>query len=121
MSIFVVCTRRSRLLPPTLAFLDKLGTLDALRTRAMDARPGLPASADRELWADFLAICDCGGRLAGTESEARAFALIEQRAQAATGVMGRSIPVNYGGWVSRHACLRLPGGERVACHALLRS
>src|SRR5262245_31815367 len=92
-----------------------------LGTHAMDARSSLSASADRELWADFLAICDCGGRLAGTESEARAFALIEQRAQAATGVMGRSSPVPYGGWTSRHASLRLPGGERVACHALLRS
>ena len=29
-------------------------------------------SADRELWPDFLATCDCGGRLAGTESELRA-------------------------------------------------
>jgi hypothetical protein len=87
----------------------------------MDGEPGLPAGADRELWADFLAICDCGGRLAGTESEARAFTLIEQRAQAATGVKGRSIPVTYGGWTARHASLRLPGGERAACHALLRS
>ena len=82
---------------------------------------GLPAGVDHELWADFLAICDCGGRLAGTESEARAFAFIEQRAQAATGVKGRSIPVTYGGWTARHASLRLPGGEQVACHALLSS
>jgi aminopeptidase YwaD len=87
----------------------------------MHARSGLPAGADRELWADFLAICDCGGRLAGTESEARAFALLEQRAQAATGVRGRSIPVAYGGWTASHASLRLPGGEVVPCHALLRS
>jgi hypothetical protein len=87
----------------------------------MNARSGLPAGAERELWADFLAICDCGGRLAGTESEARAFALVEQRAQAATGVEGRSIPVAYGGWTARQASLRLPGGERMACHALLRT
>ena len=88
---------------------------------AMRAQFDLPAGADRELWADFLAICDCGGRRAGTESEDRAFAFIEQRAQAATGVRGRSIPVDYGGWTARHASLKLPGGEAVPCHALLRS
>src|SRR3989304_597697 len=78
-------------------------------------------SADRELWPDFLAICDCGGRLAGTESEQRAFALIERRAEAATGVKGRSIPVPYGGWLAKSATLRLPGGAIAECHALVRS
>jgi len=78
-------------------------------------------SADRELWPDFLATCDCGGRLAGTESELRAFALIERRARAATGFKGRSIPVPYGGWTARCATLRLPSGVISACHALVRS
>jgi aminopeptidase YwaD len=78
-------------------------------------------SADRELWPDFLAICDCGGRLAGTESEQRAFTLIERRAEAATGVKGRSIPVPYGGWSAKRATLRLPGGKVTGCHALVRS
>ena len=68
----------------------------------MDGRSSLPASAERELWADFLAICDCGGRLAGTESEARAFALIEQRAH----VVGReaSTEVARGGRIGNPAC-----------------
>jgi hypothetical protein len=87
----------------------------------MNATSDLPAVSESELWADFLAICDCGGRLAGTTSEARAFALVEQRAEAATGIKGRSIPVAYGGWTARHASLGLPGGEVVPCHALLRS
>ena len=78
-------------------------------------------AADRQLWSDFLAICDCGGRLAGTDSEARAFALVESRAEAACGIKGRSIPVAYGGWSARRASLRLPGGEIVACHPLVRS
>jgi hypothetical protein len=78
-------------------------------------------AADRELWSDFLAICDCGGRLAGTESERRAFALVEDRAQAACETNGRSIPVPYGGWTARQASLRLPRGETVAAHALVRS
>jgi hypothetical protein len=87
----------------------------------MPAPLGLPAGADRELWSDFLSICDCGGRLSGTESERRAFAFIEQRAEVATGVKGRSIPVPYGGWAARHASLKLPDGQVVPCHALLRS
>ena len=78
-------------------------------------------TADDQLWPDFLAICDCGGRLAGTESEVRAFALVEARAEAATGVKGRSIPVPYGGWRAKRASLRLPGGAEALCRALVRS
>ena len=78
-------------------------------------------SADREIWPDFLAVCDCGGRLAGTESERRAFTIIESRAEAATALTGRSIPVPYGGWTAKSAMLRLPGGAIAPCHALLRS
>jgi len=79
------------------------------------------AAADPQLWPDFLAICDCGGRLAGTESEHRAFALIESRAEAATGVKGQSIPVPYGGWSAKSATLRLPGEAMARCQALVRS
>jgi len=78
-------------------------------------------AADHKLWSDFLAICDCGGRLAGTESERRAFALVEDRAQAACGTNGKSIPVPYGGWTAKQASLSLPGGATVAAHALVRS
>jgi hypothetical protein len=89
----------------------------------MDQAPELThrIAADRELWPDFLAICDCGGRLAGSESERRAFALIETRAKAASGASSHSIPVPYGGWSARQASLLLPGGTKVACHALVRS
>ena len=75
-----------------------------------------------QLWPDFLAICDCGGRLAGTESERRAFALVESRAEAATGVRGPVDPRRL--W-------RMDGKEGVAaaagrrdsgpCHPLVRS
>ncbi len=78
-------------------------------------------AADRQLWPDFLSVCDCGGRLSGTPSEEHAFALVESRAQAATGVGGRSIPVPYGGWTARKASLSLPGGVTAACHPLVRS
>jgi aminopeptidase YwaD len=77
--------------------------------------------ADRQLWPDFLAICDCGGRLSGTESEERAFALVENRAQAATGIGGYSIPVPYAGWSAKAASLRLPTGITAPCHPLVRS
>src|SRR4029079_13013694 len=55
------------------------------------------------------------------ESETRAFALVEERAEAATGVKGRSIPVPYGGWRAKRASLRLPGGAEALCRALVRS
>jgi aminopeptidase YwaD len=78
-------------------------------------------NADRELWADFNAICDCGGRLAGTDSERKALAFLEKRAEAAAKVRSRSIPIPYGGWSAKSARLRLPGGQWIACHALVRS
>ena len=78
-------------------------------------------AADGHLWSDFLAICDCGGRLAGTDSERDAFALVEARAEQACGRKGRSIAVPYGGWTARAASLRLPGGVSVPVHALVRT
>ena len=78
-------------------------------------------AADPQLWSDFLDICDCGGRLAGTESERRAFALITARAEAATGVKGQRIAVPYGGWSAATASLTLPGGTSAACQPLVRS
>jgi hypothetical protein len=60
-------------------------------------------ASDHQLWRDFEAICECGGRLAGTTSELRAFAHVKVQGQAATGVEGQSIPVPYGGWSARAA------------------
>ena len=42
----------------------------------LDAGIAAELLADPGLWRDFNDICDCGGRLAGTESEKRAFALL---------------------------------------------
>src|SRR5262245_25411332 len=88
--------------------------------------PSLPnlahaITADPQLWEDFLRICACGGRLAGTASERRAFAYVEAQAEAATGVTGQSLPVAYGGWSLRSASLTVPGGTVAACHPLLRT
>ena len=78
-------------------------------------------TADAELWPDFLAICDCGGRLAGTRARPVPSLSSRARAETATGVKGRSIPVPYGGWRAKRASLRLPGGANAPCHALVRS
>jgi len=42
-------------------------------------------AADHKMWRDFLGLCDCGGRLAGTQSERHALALIAAEAEIATG------------------------------------
>lgn len=77
---------------------------------------------DKGLWRDFNDICDCGGRLAGTASEKKAFALLRERVTALSPAnAGRSIPVAYGGWRARRATLRLDDGRLVACHPLVRT
>ena len=66
-------------------------------------------------------ICDFGGRLAGTESERRAMEYVAQRGALASSVPCKAIPVDYGGWRSSKAELRLSDGTAVACHPLVRS
>jgi aminopeptidase YwaD len=79
-------------------------------------------AVDEQLWRDFNDICDCGGRLSGTESEKRAFALLRERVRAASPAnSGRSIPVPYGGWRAKSATLKLADGSFAACHPLVRT
>jgi hypothetical protein len=78
-------------------------------------------STDPQLWEDFLSLCDCGGRLAGTPGEQQAFDIIRTRVSAAVGVQARSIAVPYRGWSVDAASISLPGGESLPCHPLLRS
>ncbi len=79
-------------------------------------------AADEALWRDFNDICDCGGRLSGTESEKKAFALLRERVRAASPAnSGRSIPVPYNGWQAKSATLRMPGGTFAPCHPLVRT
>jgi aminopeptidase YwaD len=88
----------------------------------LDAKIAAALLADTGLWRDFNDICDCGGRLAGTESERRAFALLRERVRAASPAnAGRSIPVPYGGWRATRATLRLSDGSPAACHPLVRT
>jgi hypothetical protein len=90
----------------------------------------LPASiagalaTDIHLWPDFIALCDCGGRLAGTPSEAAALAFLHQAGKRATTSDGLAIATPYPGWSAHEASLTLlDGGSRVAlaCLPLVRS
>ncbi len=79
-------------------------------------------ASDTLLWPQFAALCDCGGRLSGTESEHRALDQARRwLAEAAPGAAPRSIPVPYGGWKATRAALRLEDGGDAACHPLVRS
>jgi hypothetical protein len=57
------------------------------------------------MWADFQALCDLGGRLAGSASEAAALAFASRRLAAVPGAMVRDEPVDYPGWRCRTAQL----------------
>ncbi|HUA56894.1 MAG TPA: M28 family peptidase [Candidatus Sulfotelmatobacter sp.] len=70
---------------------------------------------------DFTALCACGGRFAGTESERRACEFMAQRLAEATGGTVRREPVPYLGWDREPARLELADGRGFAACALGRS
>ena len=61
--------------------------------------------SDPLMWADFQAVCDLGGRLAGSASEAAALAFARERLAAVPGANVRDDPVDYPGWRCRTAQL----------------
>lgn len=69
---------------------------------------------------DLNALCDFGGRLAGTSSEAEALAWLRDAGAAALGVACTDQAVSYRGWRAKRAELRLPDGEQLQCHPLVR-
>ena len=72
------------------------------------------------MWADFLALCDLGGRLAGSESEAAALDFAEKRLAAVPGATFRAEPVEYPGWRCRTAQLtHAVTGVSLPCTPLL--
>ena len=77
-------------------------------------------SRDNALWSDFLALCDCGGRRAGTESETQSLDLAQKRL-AAIGRQLHAEPVTYAGWRLHHASLLLEDGSTLSCNPLLGS
>ena len=78
-------------------------------------------AADRTMAEEFAALCDFGGRLAGTDSERAAMQYVAERGSLASGVPCTSLAVNYGGWRAIKAELRLSDGTLAACHPLVRS
>jgi aminopeptidase YwaD len=78
-------------------------------------------AADSTMAEEFAALCDFGGRLAGTESERAAMEYIAKRGSLASGVPCTYLPVSYGGWRAVKAELRLSNGALAACHPLVRS
>lgn len=77
-------------------------------------------AGDPALWADFSALCDCGGRLAGTESEARAMDWAATRLAAIPGGTLRRDPTPYAGWRCTEAKLEdAATGRALACAPLV--
>jgi Zn-dependent M28 family amino/carboxypeptidase len=77
--------------------------------------------SSRRMLSDLAMICDCGGRLAGTESERGATALLEKLGAEATGTACQSQTVPYIGWRATKAVLSGPDGKSLACHPLVRA
>ena len=75
------------------------------------------------LMSEFHAICDFGGRFAGSDGEAAACEWLEARLRQVTGEAPRRVPVDYRGWSRGEAVLeRLDGpGGTYDCISLVRS
>lgn len=76
---------------------------------------------DAQLWSDFLALCDCGGRQAGSPGEQRAqeFALSRLAAMDKSACLK---PVSYAGWRYSEAvltCMTPVADKPLACNPLL--
>src|SRR5580704_15128567 len=81
-------------------------------------------ATDRLLWPDFLVLCDCGGRLTGSPSEAAALNFLRDAGARATGRDAVVVPTPYGGWTAHAASVTLLDGRRhipLPCLPLIRS
>jgi len=74
-----------------------------------------------DLWQDFEAICDTGGRFAGTDSEAAARTFLSRRLQEITGATPTEATVDYLGWTRGEAVVERVGGTALPCVSLVRS
>lgn len=87
----------------------------------LDAKVLSRISSDADLWHEFEALCDFGGRLAGGLGEELALDYVAAAALKGCGVTVKALPVAYGGWTAEKAELILEGGAAVACCPLVRS
>jgi hypothetical protein len=75
-------------------------------------------AADAGLAADFAAVCDCGGRLQGSDSATRGFALVAERLTAIGPLADEPVP--YAGWRCHAARVTdLASGRDLDCTPLL--
>lgn len=79
----------------------------------------MPASRPSSLWSDFNALCDCGGRQAGSASEKKALHFAAERLRAIGDVRLEAVP--YTAWRLLEADLRLQDGNVLVCNPLLGS
>jgi aminopeptidase YwaD len=82
--------------------------------------PASSPSSDEALWRDFNALCDCGGRRAGTPSERKALALLKDRLSSTSGAF-HAQTVRYPGWRCTEARLIAAEGTPLVCNPLLGS
>jgi aminopeptidase YwaD len=80
-----------------------------------------PMIDSNRLMQDLHALCDCGGRLSGTDSEARAADYILKAGAAASGVSPNVELVEYAGWETLAAKLSFDDGTSLPCHPLVRT
>lgn len=77
-------------------------------------------AGDPQMWADFQALCDRGGRLAGTASETAALELLRQRLATVPGATLHDHLIEYPGWRCRTAQLtHAATGASLPCTPLL--
>jgi aminopeptidase YwaD len=75
----------------------------------------------QQLECDFAALCACGGRFAGTDSETRAREYLAERMAQATGAGVTRHVVQYRGWTRGEARLVMPDGTSVPALGLVRT
>lgn len=77
--------------------------------------------SSRALVEDVERLAGCGGRLAGSESEAAARTFLLERLNGITGVRVREHRFEYAGWAKRTATLEVRGAAaaRLDCHPLI--
>lgn len=80
-----------------------------------------PHLASPRITDDFAALCACGGRFSGTESEARARELLASRMADATGRTVQRGRVRYRCWARGPARLILPDGRSLEAQGLVRT
>jgi len=81
------------------------------------------AAGTDALWCDFEALCGCGGRFCGSESEKKAISYLKDRLEASFPGQWSSLPMPFDGWRRTGQSLErlTPSVAQLDCHALVWS